>query len=450
MSARAPGPSIEADAVVFELERFELVGERLEVGGRWTGIRGRRFLRPTLTAIVDGTEHRALAVLEHKPWAAHEGTDWKAAFPWQADAPAPTAAELAVAPDISISLPDPSAPGAAPPVPAPGRPEGSAGPRRATRLRAQSGGDRPPYVRASAAPHSAPLRRAEQQALLRALADERAETARLRSGLERAAAAETEAASAIGRRDAALSRLEEVIAERDAALAARAQVVAESDELALERDRLRAERDSAVAAREAELERRHEATESAVDARLTDLRAEVQREWAAASRMAHAVDERDVAREALERAKRERDAACRVRDELRRERNRLLAERDHAQSEVSEVTRRWEAASAQVMRLTQARPEPETAAGGLAGGDPSAEGSPAAVRPAPRGGLASAVGGLASALTGHSTPPPGAAPTSGRRTARMQGLQHNRLARAVAVSALVLALVVLIIVLRTA
>ena len=95
------------DAVSFELERFEFAGEeRIEISGRWFGVRGRRFVRPSLTVSADGETRRSLAVLEHKPWAPGEGETWIAAFPWEADAAAEVVdAELAVAPDIAVSLP---------------------------------------------------------------------------------------------------------------------------------------------------------------------------------------------------------------------------------------------------------------------------------------------------------------------------------------------------------
>jgi hypothetical protein len=94
-------------AVSFELERFELAGdERIEISGRWFGVRGRRFVRPSLTVSADGQTRRSLAVLEHKPWAPSEGETWIAAFPWEADAAAEVVdAELAVAPGIAVSLP---------------------------------------------------------------------------------------------------------------------------------------------------------------------------------------------------------------------------------------------------------------------------------------------------------------------------------------------------------
>ena len=76
-------PDLVADApgVAFEVERFEWTApDRLEVAGRWSGLRGHRFLRPTLDLEVSGKRKRMLAILEHKPWAAEEGEQWIAAF----------------------------------------------------------------------------------------------------------------------------------------------------------------------------------------------------------------------------------------------------------------------------------------------------------------------------------------------------------------------------------
>src|SRR5947209_9746183 len=98
-----------AERIAFELERFEpRASGGLEVSGRWFGVRGRRFVRPTLTLFTDEGAFRALADLEHKPWAPEEGGPWEAAFPWDSGAEV-LEAELAVAPDVTIALPPPGA-----------------------------------------------------------------------------------------------------------------------------------------------------------------------------------------------------------------------------------------------------------------------------------------------------------------------------------------------------
>src|SRR5437879_11596429 len=96
----------ELEPASFEVERFELGPDAcLEIHGRWFGVHGRRFMRPTLTAVAGGRQHRLLAVLDHKPWVAEEGEAWRAAFPWSTD-PAPLLeAELTVAPDVTVPLP---------------------------------------------------------------------------------------------------------------------------------------------------------------------------------------------------------------------------------------------------------------------------------------------------------------------------------------------------------
>ena len=104
----APAPALPS--VTFEVERFEWASDdRLEVVGRWFGLRGHRFLRPTLDVEVRGERRRMLAVLEHKPWAAEEGEEWVAAFAWTGGQAPLDAAELTVSPDLAVQLPLPDA-----------------------------------------------------------------------------------------------------------------------------------------------------------------------------------------------------------------------------------------------------------------------------------------------------------------------------------------------------
>jgi hypothetical protein len=114
-----------ATGVAFELDRIELAGgDRLEVNGRWFGVRGRRFIRPSLTLVADEEHRRLLADLDHKPWAAEDGEPWQATFPYEDQDNQWLEAELNVAPDITVTLPLPGAsrtrrrrPGSAPPEP---------------------------------------------------------------------------------------------------------------------------------------------------------------------------------------------------------------------------------------------------------------------------------------------------------------------------------------------
>jgi hypothetical protein len=102
----APAPALPG--VSFEVERFEWVADdRLEVVGRWFGLRGHRFLRPTLDVAVRGERRRMLALLEHKPWAAEEGEEWTAAFAWAGARARLEDAELTVSPDLAVQLPLP-------------------------------------------------------------------------------------------------------------------------------------------------------------------------------------------------------------------------------------------------------------------------------------------------------------------------------------------------------
>jgi hypothetical protein len=104
--SKAPESVSAGGRVAFQVDRVQLGrGNRCEVHGRWTGVRGRRFMRPALTLVVDGRRFRLLADLEHKPWAAEDGQPWMAEFACEFDAASVQEAELTVAPDITVSLP---------------------------------------------------------------------------------------------------------------------------------------------------------------------------------------------------------------------------------------------------------------------------------------------------------------------------------------------------------
>jgi len=96
------------EEVAFDVERFDWVDDgRLEVVGRWSGVRGLRFVRPVLTVPVAGRRRRIVALLEHKPWVASDGEQWVAAFPWQGHREAVGPAQLAVGPSLVVELPAP-------------------------------------------------------------------------------------------------------------------------------------------------------------------------------------------------------------------------------------------------------------------------------------------------------------------------------------------------------
>jgi hypothetical protein len=98
-------PASHAAPARFELQQFEVIdGDRCDVRGRWLGVRGRRFLRPTLTMTVDGRSRRLLADLAGKPWAVEEGGSWHASFPGAPAGAELNTAELSVAPDLTVAL----------------------------------------------------------------------------------------------------------------------------------------------------------------------------------------------------------------------------------------------------------------------------------------------------------------------------------------------------------
>ena len=87
-----------------------MADDRLEIAGHWSGVRGRRFVRPVLWLHEGGGRRRLVAVLDHKPWAAQDGDPWVAAFPWDGGPFEPERAELEVGSDLVVELPVPGGP----------------------------------------------------------------------------------------------------------------------------------------------------------------------------------------------------------------------------------------------------------------------------------------------------------------------------------------------------
>jgi hypothetical protein len=257
----APAPP--APGVTFEVERFEWAADdRLELVGRWFGLRGHRFLRPTLDVEVAGERRRMLAVLEHKPWAAEDGEEWIAAFPWTGEPARLEDAELTVSPDLAVQLPLPDVADDSRGTPAPAQPAERRAARRPrtavledelaaamaeiTRLTEQLAREREL--------HSEAGRELRERARL---ADQ--ESKRLEAELEQAtgrlataeAHAESRLEAARKERDAATAARDEAIdeasaarAERDAAMKKLAAAEAERDAMADARDRAREERNA--------------------------------------------------------------------------------------------------------------------------------------------------------------------------------------------------------------
>ena len=297
----SPRPATTS-APTFEVDRFGWTAAgRLEVAGRWYGVRGRRFVRPTLD--VDGPQGRSrvLASLEHKPWAPDEGQPWVAAFPWESADAGPATLELAVAPGVVVALPPPGA-----------RPRPVDGPRT----------DAQPTD-----PVGLEERGEAAAALLRRLATLRREHAALaaqrdadRSAL---AAAELERDEALAARDAARGDRATLERERHEALAAldaaaaTAPPSASPDDTALkrlesERDALARELDAMKRERAAARRERNELL-SSNDATLA-ARTDAERE-------------RDAALEKLQEVLRERDGAAPRHEPARIERKLPSAER---------------------------------------------------------------------------------------------------------------------------
>lgn len=266
-----------AHDVSFELDEFTLIGtDRLELTGRWFGIRGRRFVRPMLTLLVGDESQRSLADLEHKPWAAVEGEPWTAAFGLEAEPAALEAIELAVAPDVTLTLPLPAGTGGRT------RPKGPA--KRATKSR-----------------QATDARRAEAEALRGRLA-----------GAERALEQEPAAGGGIG---------ESLAAER----ARNGQLVAAEKRIA----ELEAERHAS----KRELDRFHDELEQ-VHAEHEQLNSELDR--LRADRRALG-EQRDRIRIEFDRVCREREELRRERDELLGRFDQLRGEFDHLRDERDEL-----------------------------------------------------------------------------------------------------------------
>jgi hypothetical protein len=316
-------PATAPVGVSFEVDRFAWVDGRLELTGRWYGIRGRRFLRPTLDVEVDGAPRRMLAVLEHKPWAADDGEEWMAAFEWTGEPVELAVAELAVAPELSVVLPPPTG-----------------APAKKKVRRARAAGDR-----LAAAPPRA-------QALEAAVAEAQAEVADLRDRLaaeQKAWQQRVEEVEALREESAAATRAAE--AERDEAVAARDAGISEREQLAAARDAAIAERDAAVAARD----------EARADAR-------------------KAVAERDA-------AVAERDKAVRQKAVLEKELAATARARDKARAERNEwLTRARDAAAGQRPAAPEAEPAGSEDVSGRSGAAAGAPQEEAATAPLPRRG----------------------------------------------------------------
>ncbi len=283
----------------FEVERFALAGDDcLEVRGRWFGVRGRRFVRPALTAVAEGRKQRILAALEQKPWSAEEGEDWIAVFPFDTDPADLIEPELTVAPDVTVPLPPPSTPAA----------------KRTARLRGED---------LAKAKRDAAKLRAERD---RALAARDAEIDARHAAIEEEVGRRIAGLRAEVERERAGAQLAAQTArERDDARAARDDALHARDEAAREREQARSARDNAMQERNRMLAQR--------DAARTRVE-EATRQWEQTAALG---TQRTLDRDAViverDRLTRELYAARDERDSLARERDAAFDERDAAVAE---------------------------------------------------------------------------------------------------------------------
>jgi hypothetical protein len=340
--ARTDMPQTDATpAVAFEVERFAWTGDdRIEVAGRWFGLRGHRFMRPSLVVDAGQERRRLLALLEHKPWAADDGELWVAAFAWEGDPVDVTAAELAVAPSVAVELPAAPVPGGR------GRSKGRAGAngartgpriaahseRRTDALRRELRGVEAEVAELRADRERA-LRthRADVTRLRDELAAERAALEQARCELERLAGSDADAGPA-AERDAAVHDRDE----------ARAALRTRDDALAAARAAL-GERDDALAAAHAKIEKR-DGELTAARRRAEELRAQRDELATAAADAPPPAPHADS--EAAARAERERDVALRERDALARRLDAALRERDAGRRERNDWISQADAATA--------------------------------------------------------------------------------------------------------
>ena len=281
---------MSAVVVTFDVERFEWTGDdRLEIAGRWSGVRGRRFVRPSLDLRGDDAP-RLLAVLDHKPWAAADGDLWVAAFPWDgARAHEIRGAELSVATDIVVELPPPSggpgekrrrfaraqaarATAAVPAPPATPQPAPPAAPAVVPKLAPSAPSDAALRLERDTALRERDEARRERDAALRrhaeairdleaAAREDMPSPAPVEGGADRALVErltdERDAARRDAERRVERDLLERALAERDTAIRQRDAALAERDAArrattaGLESERGRAEREASVAEREA-------------------------------------------------------------------------------------------------------------------------------------------------------------------------------------------------------
>jgi hypothetical protein len=264
---KAPDSVARVSRAEFELARFEVIGDCCRVHGRWFGVRGRRFMRPALTAVVEGKSIRLLADLADKPWTAEDGEPWQATFPYALERGQLQEAELTVAPDVTITLPAPQRPpGAAKKKSSSRRADATSQPglrqadgrSRVSAEKAFDQLDRPNRNSRASEPEAGGE---DATALSRELAELRATQTRLRRQLNRL---EADNAQSARRLDVMSRMLRDVSREREEANTARDRIAAELEASRRERRELSAERDAARQERD-QMARKRQAAQHAHD-----------------------------------------------------------------------------------------------------------------------------------------------------------------------------------------
>lgn len=350
--SKAPESVSAGGRVAFQVERVDLGrGGRCAVHGRWTGVRGRRFMRPALTLIVDGQRVRLLADLEHKPWAAEDGELWMAEFPCEFAAGAVEEAELTVAPDITVLLPLDGAAGSR-------AKRGRSRPVTQTTARSPMAAGQPSLRTAERAGASS-VRGGQQEPSRSQVTQLQDERRRLREDVERLM---TESASAEARATELSAQLEQLTRERNQLIEERDEATARCEEARVARDRMAAELEGARRERAAAQES-GEAAREASDRFLNErgaalaaqARAEADRDAAIAARD-QALSERDTAVAVRDHALAERNAANAVRDQVLGDRDKLARSNDRLQTELADQISARRGAALVIRRAAQDPP----------------------------------------------------------------------------------------------
>ncbi|HWD66043.1 MAG TPA: hypothetical protein VG405_12815 [Solirubrobacteraceae bacterium] len=335
--------------VAFQVDQLEFrAGDRCEVRGRWSGVRGRRFMRPALTVVADGRRIRLLADLEHKPWAAEEGAPWMAEFPCEFDRSAIQEVELTVAPDITVELPIALAT------------RSGAKRTRAKPAVAQAPARAPVTVAPPAGPAEPPdAEPTPDQTTRRRLTELQEERRRLSDEVEQLTG---ERAAAEARASELSARLDRLISEREELRATHAQALARSQEARVARDRmaaelenLRRERADALGTAEAARQSSDRFLNERAAALAAQGRAESEREAAVGARD-QALAERDAALAVRHHALAERDAATAARDRALTEHDGLVRTNDRLQTELANQISARRGAALVIRRAAQQPP----------------------------------------------------------------------------------------------